>query len=238
MIGFGKYGMRQKQAIITSLKDERLVKIDPQAEGFFDAILSFKTDDENINLFIKAVREVKEAQLKAFYKPIYDPSEGSGEIPVIYQRGSRPAVGYSYNWWVEAVSKMPAVEGKNWEVASEYQYYAFLVDIVNKKVSSGESLADALEEVVNDSTCCGHYYNSEDSTEGKDFEPTGSRCVCGFYDLVNAYKILRCSNSEAGVFLVAGGSCINDGDDNPLANLNRSTFVDNDCFNGVAMLVL
>lgn len=223
---------------IKTLTDVRLVKIDPQAEGFFDAVLNFRTSNENINLFIEAVEEVKNANLEDFYTPIYDPSEGSGEPPIIYEKGNKPAVGHSYNWWVETASKMPAVEGRMWDVASEYQRYAFLVDVVNKKVKSGESLADALDEVVNDSTELGHYYNSKDSTKGKSFEPTGSRCVCGFYDLANTYKILKCSNKEAGGFWVAGGLCDGNGYDYPLADLDLYSDVGNDDSDGVAMLVL
>lgn len=223
---------------IKTLTDNRLVKINPQAEGFFDAVLNFRTSNENINLFIEAVEEVKAAYLEAFYTPIYDPSEGSGEIPVIYEKSNNPAVGHSYNWWAAAASKMPAVEGRMWDVASEYQRYAFLVDVVNKKVKSGESLADALDQVVNDSTELGHYYNAKNSTKGQGFEPTGSRCVCGFYDLANTYKILKCSNPKAGGFWVAGGNCNFNGGHYPLADLSHYTDVDNDDIKGVAMLVI
>lgn len=239
MIGFGRYGKSKTQATITILTDFRLVKIDPQAEGFFDAVLNFKTSNENINLFIEAIEEVKTANLEAFYKPIYDPSEGSAEIPVIYKKGNKPAVGHSYKWWVEVASKMPTVEGKAWSIASEYQYYAFLVDIVNKKVVSGDNLADVLEVVVNDSTTLGHCYNSKNSTKAEDFEPTGSRCVCGFYDLANTYKILKCSNKEAGGFWLASCSYFNDGFEHPLADISHSTSrEDNRNDYSVAMLVL
>lgn len=244
MIGFGRFGMlaqaqaeAQAQAqAITTLTDDRLAKIDPRAEGFFDAVINVKTSDLRIKLFIKAIEEVKAANLEAFYKPIYDPSEGLGEIPIIYQKGNKPAVGHSYEWWIEAASKMPTVEGKSWDVASEYHWYALLVDIINKKVTSGDK--DALIEVVNNSTTWGHYYNSEDSTEGENFEPTGSRCVCGFYDLVNTYKILKCSNKKAGGFWRAGGDYSDGGYRRPLANLEHDTAVNRDDNYGVAMLVL
>ena len=239
MIGFGKYTKKAEKAepvTITSLTDNRLVQINPQEDGFFDAVINFKSTNSNLNAFIEAISEVKAAMLKPFYKPIYDPSEYGNIID--YQKGKKPAVGHSYNWWVETASKMSAVDGRHWHLATEYQYYAFLVWLINQLVKGGKSVDVAIKMIVLDSKELGHYYDSENSTKGEDFEDTGSRCVCGVYDLANTYKILSCSNKEAGGFWFGGGDYDNDGSSNPLANLYRNTDVDGDCNFSVGLLVL
>ena len=94
MIGFGKFGKRGSQAVeITTLTDKRLVRINPQEEGFYDAVLNFKSDSISINDFIEAIKEVKDEKLEAFYKPVYDPSE---DDTIVYQKGNKPATGHSY----------------------------------------------------------------------------------------------------------------------------------------------
>ena len=249
MIGFGKSTKKAEAeaepVIITSLTDNRLVQINPQEDGFFDAVINFKSADAvlcfkstdpsgYINAFIEAISEVKAAMLEPFYKPIYDPSE-DGDI-IAYHKGKKPAVDHSYNWWVETASKMSAVDGRHWHLATEYQYYAFLVWLINQLVKGGKACTDAIKMVVVDSRELGHYYNSENATG--DFEDTGSRCVCGFHDLANTYKILSCSNKEAGGFWLGGGGYDNFGYSTPLANLDRHTDVVSDYNSSVGLLVL
>ena len=66
MIGFGNYTKKAEATPITTLEDRRLVTINPQEEGFFNEVLNFKSSNEDINLFIEAIAEVKEASLEAF----------------------------------------------------------------------------------------------------------------------------------------------------------------------------
>ena len=237
MIGFGEFSKKAKT--ITSLTDNRLVKIDPQEPGFFDEVLNFKSTNKVINNFIDAVDEVKAARIEAFYRPIYDPSD-AGDHLVVYMKGAKPATGHNYNWWVKTASNMPAVEGRHWCLATEYQNYAFLVWLINQLIKAGNNVEKNLKQIIVNSKELGHYYNSEGSTKGKNFEPTGSRCICGIYDLVNAVKILECSNQEAGGFWLSGGSFLNNSDNNPLANLSHSTstYADYNFYFGVGMLVL
>ena len=234
MIGFGK---KTKKAI-TTLTDERLVKIDPQEPGFFDEVLNFKsTTDENINLFIEAVDEVKEVLVEAFYRVIYDPTETDDHM-VDFRAGRKPAVEHSYNWWKETASKMPLVEGRHWHLATEYQYYAFLVWLINQLVKRGKSIEEALHYVVIDSEKLGHYFNSENSKEGEDLELTGSRCVCNIYDLANTFKYLQCSDQEVGGFWVAGGQYSYRSIDYPLVDIDRFTDVNTIYHATVGLLVL
>ena len=237
MIGFGKFSKMAETTTITSLTDNRLVKIDPQEPGFFDEVLfNFKSTNKSINDFIEAVAEVKEERIEAFYKPIYDPSD-AGDHRVTYMKGMRPATGHSYNWWVKTASNMPAVEGRHWCVATEYQYYAFLVWLINQLIKA-ETLEETLNQIIIDSKELGHYYNSKGSTKANESEPTGSRCICGIYDLANVSKILACSNQEAGGFWLGGGCYYGNSDNYPLANLYHDTDVDGDDYDSVGMLVL
>ena len=133
---------------------------------------------------------------------------------------------------------MPAVEGRHWCVATEYQYYAFLVWLINQLINAGKTVEETLNQILIDSKELGHYYNSEDSTKCSGPEPTGSRCICGIYDLVNVFKILACSNQGVGSFWRGSGYYFNDGNYYPLANLSHYIDEDYDRYESVGMLVL
>ena len=133
---------------------------------------------------------------------------------------------------------MPAVEGRHWCVATEYQYYAFLVWLINQLIKVGKTVEETLNQIIIDSKELGHYCNSEGSTKCSDYEPTGSRCICGIYDLANVFKILACSNQEAGDFWIGGGCYFNDGNYYPLANLDYYDDGVDDDDESVGLLVL
>lgn len=229
MIGFGKFGKRKLEFL--SLKDERLVKVDTSEEGFYEIVLSCTATDENIREFCNAILEVKEVNVKPFYRPIMDPSLCDNEV--IYLRGKMPAVGYSFNWWKNAVKKMPAVEGRQWSIGTEYQYYAFLVFLINNLVKAGWDIDCAIKAIVKNSNDLGHYCNSSKLA----FEDTGSRENCGIYDLANTFKILACTN-EDGEFWIASGAYICSADVCTLANIFKSREKNEEILSGVAWLVL
>ncbi len=238
MIGFGNFGKkREKQEKqkkrklgIVSTDDARLVLIDPTSEGFFENILGYVTENEKLKDFIEAIKEVKEERVGPFWKPIYDPSLDGKEV--VFKAGGIPAVGYSFNFWKQKAEKMPTVQGKKWSVGSEYQYYAFLVWLVNSLEKKGWTIEKALKAVVLISKNLGHDYDSED------FENTGSREVCGVYDLNNTYKMLSCTNEEDDGFWCAGGIHFCNCYDYPLAYLYHYSCVGSSCNYGVGWLVL
>lgn len=233
MIGFGNFGMKRNLKI-TSLGDELLMMVNTSENSFYDKVLDYTSENDNIQKFIKAIREVQQVGIEPFYRPVIDPSiEGD---KVVYKKGKKPAVGYSFNKWVKAVKAMPAAEGKSWKLGTEYQYYAFLVQLINQLVAIGWDVKRAIEAVVLDSKELGHYWNSKNALH--DFEMTGSREFCGVCDLANTYKLLTCSIEEVGGFWVAGGYCGNFSNYGPLADLHHVDDVDNDDINGVAWLVL
>lgn len=235
MIGFGDFGKERNSEEIKTITDERLIKIDPSMDGFYDKVLVYHSRNKNIQAFQEATEEIKEAELKPFWKPTLDPAYDGKKI--IFKKGQMPAVGHSYNWWEDMAKKMPPVEGKSWQVGTEYQYYAFLVHLINQLVEKpGWNIGTAIEAVVLDSKVLGHYANSKNAI--RDFEPTGSREICGCSDLGNTCKILRCSNKEVGGLWLAGGKYINNGNNSPLADLGHDGSMDVDYNYSVGWLVL
>ena len=76
--------------------------------------------------------------------------------------------------------------------------------------------------MCNNSYELGNYWNCT-TDEHCNFESTGKREVCGFYDLANVRKILAGSNDQTGIFLASG--CYNyRGDVFPIATLIRIEF--------------
>lgn len=228
MIGFGKFGKRRDLEIIrhprmvdlvldiTSLEDERLLLVDPTREGFFDKVLNSKVDFPFANDYIEAIREVQEAEIRPFWRPVMDPSFDGKKI--IYKKGEEPVRNPSIEWLRYALAEMPAVEGKNWYLGSEYHYYADEVDLINKLVDDkGYDIEDAMRMVVYQSKELGHYAESVDAKD--EFERTGSREVCGRYDLNNTRKILRCTNNNGYWLAASNYRCKGDSTSNSLAHL-------------------
>ena len=170
--------------------------------------------------------------LKDFWRPVCDPSFDA-DARICYEPGKMPAVRKSYNWWEKNAKGFCPERGSR--LGSNSEYVAFLATVIKDLVASGKSIEWAWNAVCNDSKELGHYWNSKDAKY--DFEPTGSREVCGWYDLVNIYKILA-EDEEAGGFWVAGGDCNSDSDSNPLADLCHFYCRDNDGGNDCGWLVL
>ena len=217
MIGFGKYGKKTElETDIKSLNDKRLINIDPSSVGFFDIVLKFNTNNKEICIYKEAVEEVRATELTPFWRPVMDPSIVGNKV--IYQKGNKPATGYTLNEWRHWTTEMPKVDGKTWKVGIEYQYYAFLVWLINKLVKScGWSENRAMEAVVLDSRELGHYYSSINYH----LETTGSSKICEVFDLGNTQKILDCSNTEFGGMWHAGGNFNHRSFRYPLANLSH-----------------
>lgn len=227
---------------IETLADERLVKIDPQEKGFFDEVLNFnfnglvnfnfirgtychgfwsKVEKQKFRDFRSRVRRAKRARIKAFYKPIYDPS--FQDDVVVFEKGRCPATGFGYCVWRKLVREMQPVEGRRWSLGNENQYYAFLVWLVNQLVKKGKSIEEAMYCVVIDSSTLGVYCTSSKVHVSP---TTGEKEVCGIFDLAFRRKIVK----PGGVmfkmldfvkytgYIVVGGSDITTGYESPLAS--------------------
>lgn len=234
MIGFGKFGKRNYYEI-KNLEDACLLKIDTSKKDFYDVVLNLTVVDDEIAQFIEAIEEVKEAEIGKFWIPVYAPALQGNEI--VFMEGKRPAIGHSFGWWEKKVKEMPTIEEKHWEVGSEYQYYAFLVYLINSLINNGWKPKKAIEAIVFDSSKLGHFCNSENAKENK-FEPTGSRKVCGVFDLANTAKFLSCTNKESGGYWLATGDYTDTGNCFPLAELRHFDKVCTGDYNSVGWLVL
>ena len=181
--------------------------------------------------FKESLTKVIQSGVSDFWRPNLDPSFDETGESICYVAGKRPAVGKSKNWWKEVAKKVGLQEG------TKKQYVAFLGCLIKKLVEKGWEVSQAWYAVCSDSKKLGHYWNSEYAKH--DFEMTGSREVCDFYDLGNTCKILAEDEEEKeGGFWLAGGNYDGFSYYCPLADLEHFDNVDNDCNKSVGWLVL
>lgn len=131
--------------------------------------------------------------------PSFDPVTGE----VVYQPGLPPAVGKSYKYWVTTF-KNYAPE-RNSRVLAGTEGVCKNLELIRRLVTWKKvSVEMAWDAVCDHSAELGHFADSDNARN--DFEPTGSREVCGFYDLGNASKMLAQNPwEEDGGFCDAGG---------------------------------
>lgn len=176
-----------------------------------DDFMRYEPKTEAEKKFKDSLTEIIENGIEDFYRPAMDPSFSDEEKTKIhYVAGEEPATGKSYNWWEETV------KDSKWCLGTKTQYVAFLGVLIKMLVAEGWAIDEAWDAVCNDSKKLGHYRNSDNAKH--QFEDTGSREICGFFDLANTYKILA-EDEEAGGFWLAGGVCDDFGSIYPLAGL-------------------
>ena len=153
--------------------------------------------------------------------PSFDPVTGE----LVYQPGLPPAVGKSYNDWV-TIFKNYAPE-RNSRVLAKTEGACKNLELIRRLVEWRKvTVEDAWDAVCDHSAKLGHFADSDNAQNS--FEATGSREICGFYDLGNVYKILAEDSWEkAGGFWAAGGSFDCNSNIGPLADLYRSIDVVN-----------
>lgn len=197
-----------------------------------DEFMKHTPCSENERKLKKLLEKAIKSGLKDFYRPVYDPSfDKDGNI--CYVADAKPAVGKSYNWWKENAKRFCPERGSR--LGTKKEYIAFLGILIKKLSESGWNIAEAWNAVCNDSKELGHYWNSSNAKH--EFESTGSRKICVFYDLANTFKILS-EDEEAGGYWLAGGYYNNFSNGNPLADLDHDDGRDDDCNHSVGWLVL
>ena len=181
--------------------------------SLLDEFMTYEPKKRQEKDFKVTLTKVIKNGIDDFYIPIMDPSFADKEKTKIhYVAGEKPAVGKSYNWWKETV------KNSEWCIGTKDQYVAFLGVLIKMLISIGWTCCEAWNAVCNDSKKIGHYWNSDDAKH--QIENTGSREICGFFDLVNTFKILAEDEETCGFgFWLAGGCYYVEGDGNPLANL-------------------
>jgi len=205
----------------TMLSDDDIILIEAEGLSLNDQFMLYEPDTEKEKCTKDLIAEAIKAGVKNFYRPKCDPSFTDDGI--CFVAGKAPAVGKSYNWWFDTAKKYDP--SRNSRLGTRLQYGAFLGVLIKKLVEEGMTVAWAWNAVCNNSKELGHYYNSEDAKQ-QTFELTGSRCICGFYDLVNTFKLLAEVDEEVGGFWIAGGYFGNYSYTCPLADLEHDT----DCY--------
>ena len=237
MKNFGNFGKQRNLDIldIESLSDERLVMIDPTKKGFYDNVINYSTKNTQIQSFIEAICHVKAKGIKPFYRPRMDPSIDGGKV--VYKKGSIPATGPSYLWWVMASKTMPTVEGKKWKLGSKDHYQAFMVFLINGLIDTGWSIRAAMEAIVLDSMKLGNFALAKNVVRAV-CEPTGSREILGICDLGNTFKILSSFDAMTNGFWIAGGAYFYTSKFSPVSQIHREFFINKKLFGCVGWLIL
>ena len=180
------------------IQETVFVPIEAESLSWDDDFMKYKPHTKKEEYTKALITEAMTSHVKNFYRPIMDPSFTDDGIG--YVAGKKPAVGKSYNWWVDTAKKYEP--SHNSRLGTRLEYGAFLGVLIKKLVEEGYSVEWAWNAVCNNSKELGHYCNSENAK--RVLEPTGSRLICGFYDLANTYKILAEDVEDNGYWLVSG----------------------------------
>lgn len=162
---------------------------------------------------------IKKNKLKNFCKPIYDPSI-SGNQGIAFASNMDPALGMSFKQWFEIARTINP--SKNSRIGSRDEYIAFLGFLIKKMVEAGVPIEKAWNSVCDDSSNIG-VYASEVSFQNV-LRKTGSKGICGFYDLANTQKVLLSDLSyAANYYWKAGGTYKDQGSRKPLVTFEFYT---------------
>ena len=185
---------------------------------------------ETLHLYLDAKAK---GRLHTFTCMTIDPSVKDGKL--VYQKGLPIKTGFSQRQWAKMLREYNP--SRNSRQMTRTEYACRNLFLIQRLVESGYEIEEAWKVICDDSKKIGHYRNS-DNPKGT-FEPTGSREVCGFCDLANAWKFIAEDPWEkAGGFWAAGGNYYYDSKNNPVADLDHFYDVDGDNGNGVGMLAL
>lgn len=213
-------------------KSELECRIDPNifAGEWLEHQPTTQRQKETLTLWQEAKAK---GRLHAFTCMTIDPSVKDGKL--VYQKGLPISTGLSQRQWAKLLKEYNP--SRNSRQMTRTEYACRNLFLIQRLVESGYKIEEAWRAVCDDSKNIGHYRNS-DNAKG-DFEPTGSREVCGFCDLGNVWKfIAEDSWDEAGGFWAAGGNYNDDCDNYPVAVLYHFLNVGDGYRYGVGMLAL
>lgn len=212
----------------SALDEGEFILIEAEKLSVLDAFMQHDPRTENEFVTKKLIVQTILKKTKNFYRPRFDPSFTDDDEELCFKPNRKPAVGKSYNWWSFAAQRCGG------RLGTELEYAAFLGVLLKRFVElEYKSVELAWHLVCDDSRTLGHYLNSKNSINK--FEPTGSRFVCGFYDLANAHKLLA-SDDKVG-FLIAGGCYNSDSYSFPLATLVHYSSCNYAYYNSVGWIV-
>ena len=202
--------------------DDVFVLIEVSKLSMTDKFMQHKPETYEQKVFKETLMGIIQSNLKDFYRPRYDPGyEFDGHKDICFEPGKKPAVGQSNRWWRKK-ARMICPE-RNSRLGTKQEYFAFLGVLIKKMVDQGWTVSQAWKAVCDDSSTLGHYNDSKNAK--KTFERTGSREICGFFDLANTSKII--DQDEYGFRFYRMGSCyLDEGNRYPLTHFFKdlSTF--------------
>lgn len=216
-LGEGQYKLIQAvpdevQVANSSIDDyeEKWVLVEAEELSKADSFMSHRPKNAAEKNIKKLITQAIDSGVKNFYRPKCDPSFKDDGI--CFAPNRKPALGKSFDWWVEAAKIYnPRRDSR---IGTRLEYAAFLGVIIKKLVESGCTIDAAWDIVCTNSSKIGHY---KDSANAKtDFELTGSRENFGFCDLANTYKMMA-ADKHLGGFWLACGDCKCTGSSNPLS---------------------
>lgn len=170
--------------------------------------------------------------VKDFYRPKFDPSFDCNGGGICFNPGNKPLTRKTYNWWEVAAKDFAPERGSR--LGTELEYMGFIGVLLKKMVTQGWTVKDAWYAVCDDSRKLGHFCDSVGAKN--DFELTGSREVCGFFDLANTYKIL--AKDSEGFYSLASGDYHERGEITSISDRGCSNLYDSWRNYGVGWIIL
>lgn len=226
-----KFEIGENETSSTS-ESELECKIDPNifAGAWLKHQPTTRKQEETIALYHYAKAK---GRLHAFACMTIDASVKDGKV--VYQKGLPIITGFSQREWAKMLKDYNP--SRNSRQMTRTEYICRNLFLIQKLVKSGYGIAEAWEEVCDNSRKIGHYRNSDNPKN--DFEPTGSREVCGFCDLGNVCKVLAEDPwDETGGFWYASGNYYEDSKHHSVTDLYHIFNVVCGTDGGVGMLAL
>lgn len=226
-----KFEIEENETLPIS-ESELECKIDPSifAGAWLEHQPTTRRQEETLTLYQDAKAK---GRLHTFTCMTIDTSVKDGKL--VYQKGLPIKTGFSQNQWAKMLKDYNP--SRNSRQMTRTEYACRNLFLIQRLVESGYEIDEAWKAVCDDSRKIGRYRNSDNPKY--DFEPTGSREVCGFCDLGNTWKFLAEDPwEEAGGFWSAGGGYYCYSENGPVAYLGHCDSVDDDCNLGVGMIAL
>ena len=198
-----------------SEKDSAFVLVEASKLSLDDKFMKYYPETNNQRLLMRRLVDIINRGISDFYRPLYDPSFSDNDsCGIQFVTGQKPAMGKDYDWWKKAAESFC----ENSRLGNVEEYSAFAGVIIKKLVERGWAVPTAWYVVCNDSHSIGRYRNSFNASSL--FANTGTKEVCGFFDLANTFKMLD-SNSAEDDFILASGAVNFFADNYPVAMVHK-----------------
>ena len=151
---------------------------------------------------------IENQKLKDFYAPIIDPTLNE-EGNISYEEDKKVATNFSYNWWVaQAENFYPE---KNSRLGKNEEFVLFIGSLIEFLVDSNWDVSEAWRAICYDSENFVKYSkNVVSSGAGYSF--------CGYYDLVNTFKVLHGYPQMNSNMIFLGSGCT---PNTPIADIGK-----------------